>query len=113
MRYPGAREIPAPPGFVSAEYPRAQAPLAAPGRYTARLSVGGQQYERSFEIKRDLRLTATDGDLRAQFDLVVKIRNCQSDVTDAVDRLRKKREQMGGRNGADASNADALKELNS
>ncbi len=51
MRYPGAREIPMPSGYVPSEYPRAQAPVGAPGHYTARLSVGGQTYEEPFEIR--------------------------------------------------------------
>jgi hypothetical protein len=97
LRYPGARELPVPTGFVSAEYPRAQAPVAPPGRYVARLAAGGQQYEQSFDIKRDPRLTATDEDLQAEFELMVKIRNRLSDVTDAIDRLRKVRQQLNER----------------
>jgi photosystem II stability/assembly factor-like uncharacterized protein len=103
LRYPGPREIPAPTGFVSAEYPRAQAPVAPPGRYTARLMVAGQQSERSFEIRRDARLTATDEDLKAQFVLMVQIRDRLSAITDAVDRLRKARQQLNDRKRADAS----------
>jgi len=105
LRYPGAREIPAPAGFVSAEYSRAQAPVAPPGRYTARLAVGGQQYERPFEIRRDPRIAATDDDLRAQFELMVQIRDRVSEVTDAVDRLRTARQQLAQRAPADAAGA--------
>jgi len=94
LRYPGAREIPPPAGFVSAEYSRAQAPVAPPGRYSARLEVGGQQYERSFEIRKDPRIVATDQDLRAQFEFLVQIRDRLSEVTDAVDRLRAARQQL-------------------
>jgi len=109
MRYPGAREIPAPAGFVSAEYPRALAPVAPPGRYSARLSVGGQQYERSFEIQRDPRIAATDDDLVAQFELMVQIRNRLSEVTDAVERLRNARQQLEAQHaaGSDAAVASA------
>jgi methyl-accepting chemotaxis protein len=87
---------------VSAEYPRTQAPVAPPGRYTARLAAAGRQYERSFEIRRDSRLTATDDDLRAQFALMVQIRDRVSAVTDAVDRLRKARQQLNERQRAGA-----------
>ena len=114
MRYPGAREIPPPKGFVSAEYPRAQAPVAVPGRYTARLVVDGNQYEGSFEIKKDPRLTATDDDLQAQFDLMLRIRGRLSEVTDAVDRLRKAREALNTRKRANAdvrALTDAKKDL--
>lgn len=110
MRYPGAREIPAPGGFVAAEYGRAQAPVATPGRYIARLSAGGRQYERTFEIKRDPRLTATDADLQAQFDLLVEIRDRVSAITDAVTQLRKVRQQLEPRQRAGVARAVAALE---
>jgi photosystem II stability/assembly factor-like uncharacterized protein len=111
MRYPGAREIPPPAGFVSAEYGRAQAPVALPGRYSARLSAGGQQYERSFKIQRDPRIAATDDDLRAQFELMVQIRDRLSEVTDAVHRLRTARQQLEQRAPADARAASVKEKL--
>jgi hypothetical protein len=105
LRYPGGREIPPPEGFVSAEYPRAQAPVAPPGRYTARLSVGGQQYERAFDIRKDPRVAASDDDLRAQFALMVQIHQRLSEVTDAVERLRKARQQLAQRPPAEVVRA--------
>jgi hypothetical protein len=112
MRYPGGREIPPPAGFVSAEYGRAQAPAAPPGRYRARLSVGGKDYEKAFEIRRDPRLTATDADLQAQFDLMVQIHKRLTEITDAVERLRKVRQQLdeGKRAGADAAAVAGVKQ---
>ena len=89
---PGATEIPPPPGILGAEYGRAQAPTAPPGRYVARLSVGGKDYQQPFEIKRDPRIVATDEDLRAQFDLLVQIRERTNQITEAVGRLRKARQ---------------------
>jgi hypothetical protein len=94
MRYPNARELPPEGGLVGAEYPRAQAPRAPPGRYLARLSVGGQEYERPFEIRKDPRITATVADLEAQFALMVQIRDRLSEVTDAVNRLREGRQKL-------------------
>lgn len=105
LRYPGAREIPTPEGFAPAEIPRAQPPVAPPGRYGARLSVGGQQYERPFEIRKDPRITASDDDLRAQFDFMIQIRDRLSEVTDAVERLRKARQQLETRAPAEAASA--------
>ena len=99
MRYPNARELPPDGPLVSAEYPRAQAPTALPGRYLARLSVGGQEYERPFEIRKDPRVTATDADLEAQFELMTQIRDRISEVTDAVERLRAERKQLEEREG--------------
>ncbi len=110
LRYPGAREIAAPAGFVGAEFGRAQPPVAPPGRYSARLSVGGRDYQQSFEIKKDPRITASDEDLRAQFDLLIRIRDRVSEVTDAVDRLRKARLQVEARTDANGSDAAGIKE---
>jgi photosystem II stability/assembly factor-like uncharacterized protein len=110
LRYPAAREISAPAGFVGAEFGRTQPPVAPPGRYTAQLSVGGHEYRQTFDIKRDPRIVATDEDLRAQFDLLVRIRDRVSEVTDAVDRLRKARLQVEARSSATDSDAAAIKE---
>jgi photosystem II stability/assembly factor-like uncharacterized protein len=63
LRYPAAREVTRPAGFINTEFSRAQAPIAPPGRYTARLTVDGQKLEKPFEVRRDPRLTATDADL--------------------------------------------------
>jgi hypothetical protein len=111
LRYPGPREIPPPEGFVPAEYPRAQPPVAPPGRYSARLSAGGRQYERSFEIRKDPRVTATEADLQAQFDFSIEIRERLSGVTDAVERLRKARRQLDTRPASDTAAAAAREKL--
>jgi hypothetical protein len=81
---------------VPEEYPRLQAPVAAPGKYMARLTVGGQSFDQPFEIKRDPRITATDADLEAQFELMIQIRDSTAEITDAVDNLRKLRQQLNG-----------------
>jgi hypothetical protein len=93
LRYPGAREVARPAAFVSAEFSRAQAPIAPPGRYRVRLSAGGQQYEKPLDIRRDPRVTATDEDLKAHFDLMVRINNRVSEITALVDKVRAARQQ--------------------
>jgi photosystem II stability/assembly factor-like uncharacterized protein len=93
LRYPGAREVARPAGFVGAEFSRAQAPIAPPGRYRVRLSVDGRQYEKPMEIRRDPRVTATDDDLKAQFDLMVRINNRVSDITSLLEKVRSARDQ--------------------
>jgi hypothetical protein len=85
-----------PAGFVPEEYPRLQVPVAPPGKYKARLSVAGQQYERPFEIRKDPRLTVSDEDLRAQFELMQQIGSRTAEISEAVDRLRSFRQQLSG-----------------
>ena len=103
MRYPGPRDVAPPPGLYGAEFPRGGAPLAVPGRYVVKLTVGAQTQERTFEIRRDPRLTATDEDLRAQFDLMTRIGAKITGVTEAVERLRKARTAFEERKSGDSA----------
>jgi photosystem II stability/assembly factor-like uncharacterized protein len=48
-------------------------PLAPPGAYTIRLTVGSKTYARTQRLLRDPRVAASDADLRAQFVLAEKI----------------------------------------
>lgn len=96
MRYPGAREAPAPVQLAGFEASRPVPPVAPPGRYLARLTAGGQIYERPFEIRRDSRTTVTDADLQAQFDLLVKIRDKTSEASDVLIKVREAQQKCGG-----------------
>ena len=99
MRYPGTQMPPSPGalnGFMSVDYSPPASPIAPPGRYFVRLSVDGQAYEQPFEIRKDPRVKASDADLKAQFDLMVDIRDRFSEVADAVLRIREVRAQLDG-----------------
>ena len=87
MRYPNARDAVA-DGAIGAEPARPSAPVAPPGRYVARLTVAGQTWERPFDIRKDPQVIVSDADFQAQFDLMVKIRDRVSEVSDALTRLR-------------------------
>jgi hypothetical protein len=97
MRYPGT-QMPAAAGaldgFISIDYSPPSSPTAPPGRYIARLSVDGQDYEQAFEIRKDPRIKASDADLRAQFDLMVDIQYRYSEVADTVIRIREVRAKL-------------------
>jgi hypothetical protein len=100
MRYPGTRMPPpsgALDGFMSVDYSPPTSPIAPPGRYRVRLTVDGEVFERPFEIRKDPRVKAGDTDLRAQFDLMVDIRNRFSEVADTVTRIREVRGELDGR----------------
>jgi photosystem II stability/assembly factor-like uncharacterized protein len=100
MRYPGTQMLPAAGalnGFLSIDYSPPSPPVAPPGRYIVRLSVDGQAYEQPFEIRKDPRVKASDADLRAQFDLMVDIRDRFSEVADIVIKIREVRAQVDGR----------------
>jgi photosystem II stability/assembly factor-like uncharacterized protein len=93
MNYPGPREVPV-GEFLPLEWSRARAPVALPGTYKVRLSVGGHDYEQSFEIRKDPRVKASQQDLQAQFDLMVKLGDQITAVADGVDKIHKIREQV-------------------
>ncbi len=94
-------------------------PLAAPGTYTVRLSVGDRCWEQLFEIRKDPRVSASDADLHEQFQLLMEIRDKLTDTNRATVQLRELRSQIDpwegrakGREGTEAllSATQALKE---
>jgi hypothetical protein len=100
MRYPGTQMPPAAGalnGFLSIDYSPPSPPVAPPGRYIVRLSVDGQAYEQPFEIRKDPRVKASDADFRAQFDLMIDLRDRFSEVADTVIRIREIRAKLEGR----------------
>jgi photosystem II stability/assembly factor-like uncharacterized protein len=69
-------------------------PVAPPGTYQVRLTVGDETLTESFELARDARTGATDEDLRAQFELLCQIRDKLSETHDAINELRSIRQQV-------------------
>jgi hypothetical protein len=105
MTYPNAREL-SPGPLTRLEWARAMPPVAPPGTYKVQLRVNGQVYEQPFEIRKDPRITASQQDLEAQFAFTVKIRDRLSEVTDAVNELRKARGQVEEAETAAAGRAE-------
>ncbi len=90
MRYSGSHAVPGSP--VSAD--QLAGPVAVPGSYQVRLTVGGESLTQPLAIVRDPRVAGSQSDLQAQFDLLIKIRDVLSETHDAVNRLRDLREQV-------------------
>ena len=94
MQYPGTQMPPpsgALDGFISVDYSPPTSPMAPPGQYRVRLTANGEVFEQPFEIQRDPRLAATDADLRAQFELMVAIRDRFTEVAEVVLDIREVR----------------------
>jgi photosystem II stability/assembly factor-like uncharacterized protein len=72
-------------------------PVVLPGTYTVRLNVGGQSYTQPFLVVKDPRSTATDADLKEQFDLLMRIRDKTSEANDAVKTIRSVKAQLSDR----------------
>jgi len=72
-------------------------PVILPGTYSVRLNVNGQHYTQPFTIVKDPRTTATDADLKEQFDLLMRIRDKTSQANDAVRTIRNIKAQLADR----------------
>jgi len=95
LQYPGAVVF---PGIILEGGNPKRGPWAPPGRYQARLVVGGKEQKRWFNVKKDPRLTdVTDADLKAQFDLALKIRDSESAANEAVIFIRNLKVQVKDR----------------
>ena len=86
--------------------PAGISPLVPPGAYQVRLTVDGQTFTESFELLKDPRVSATEEDLKAQFDLLVQVRDKLVENNTGLSRLRSVRNQIDewvGRAGDEAS----------
>ncbi|MCH7489433.1 MAG: glycosyl hydrolase [Gemmatimonadetes bacterium] len=83
---------------------------AVPGRYSARLSVGGRGLTESFEVLKDPRVDATLADFRGQDAMLVSIRDELTSIHEGVIRLRDVREQVDDvvQRAADHEAADTI-----
>jgi hypothetical protein len=90
LRYPGAEKV---PGDVSTEKAITR-PLAPPGRYQVRLTVGERSWTQSLEVRKDPRVSATQAELDAQFALWRQIRDTLSETHAGINRLRRIRRQV-------------------
>ena len=110
MRYPNARKV---PGDKTTE-DMVTGPTAPPRSYQVSLAVGGQEQTQSFEIVKDPRVSASQADLEAQFQLAIAIRDKLSETHDSINSLRSIRRQVeeweqrsAGHTSAEAISAQA------
>ncbi len=92
FRYENATRI---PGDKFAENATA-GPLLPPGRYQVRLEAAGQTFTESFELRADPRLTVSQAEFQAQFELGLQLRTAMSRLNQAILRIRDLREQLAG-----------------
>ncbi len=72
-------------------------PVAPPGTYQVKMTVGGETQSRTFKLTKDPRSDATDADLQAQFKLLIAIRDKTTEANNAVRLVRNMRAQVGDR----------------
>ncbi len=74
--------------------PQRQGPLATPGRYSVRLTAGGQTVTRPFEIVQDPKMAASASDLAASTAAQVRIRDDMNRTVAMINRLEVMRKQV-------------------
>ena len=77
-------------------YPR-QGPMAAPGVYTARLTVGERSLDTRITVRPDPRLQVSQADLESQLKLSLEVRDDITRLTELVESLRSIRRQLRDR----------------
>jgi photosystem II stability/assembly factor-like uncharacterized protein len=94
MRYESAAHV---PDYYLWEYKDgALGPMAVPGKYQVRLTVGGKSQTAPFEVKLDPRVEVSQADLKKQFDLLLQIRDELSRVYETVNQIQDVRSQVNG-----------------
>jgi photosystem II stability/assembly factor-like uncharacterized protein len=73
---------------------RDDGPLALPGQYRVVLEVDGATLTQPFEIRRDPRVQTSDEDLRAQFEMLLQIRDRLSETNDLVNQIESARRHL-------------------
>jgi len=90
MRYPDAERVPGAilwGGVLSG-------PVAVPGVYQAKLTVGEKMMMESWQWKKDPRLLTTQEEYQEQFAFLIKIRDKITEVNQAIKRLRDVKKQI-------------------
>jgi photosystem II stability/assembly factor-like uncharacterized protein len=94
LRYEEARRV---PGYYLYEYNGGgRGPVAVPGHYQARLTVGAQTQTVPFDLKLDPRVNVSQSDLEAQLKLLLDTRDEINRVYDTVNQIQDVRMQLSG-----------------
>jgi hypothetical protein len=81
-------------GIESAQY---AAPIAPPGKYSARLTANGRTMTQAFEVLKDPAIASSDADLALSTAMQVRVRNDQTEAADMVNRLEVMRKTIEDR----------------
>ena len=109
LHYQSANRV---PGYYLWEYgDGAKGPMAVPGNYQVRLTVGDKTQTAPLSLKLDPRVKVSQADLQKQFDLQLELRDQLNRVYNAVNQIQDLRDQVDGlkkRLGPDTSAKNLL-----
>lgn len=93
LTYPGATTF---PGMILWGA-STNGPAAPPGQYQVRLTVDGTVLTQPLTVRRHPWRSATDADLKEQFELALQIRDKLSEANNAVIQIRRIKEEVAAR----------------
>jgi hypothetical protein len=91
--------------------PQRVGPLALPGKYSVRLTVGGQAHTQPLEIVKDPSLPSSDADLAASTAMQLRVRDDMNTAVDLINRLETMRRQIEDQLAANQGKAALEKPL--
>jgi hypothetical protein len=69
-------------------------PLASPGKYTVRLTVGDEEFTAPLTLLKDPSSTGSEADIQAQFDVILQLREETNRVVDLINDAERVRAQI-------------------
>jgi hypothetical protein len=72
-------------------------PVVLPGTYTVGMTVNGQSYRQPLTVVKDPRSSASDADLREQFDFLMRVHDKTNQANDGVKMIRSVKAQLADR----------------
>ncbi|MEO7271003.1 MAG: sialidase [Vicinamibacterales bacterium] len=85
-------------------------PLAAPGKYTLKVTTGGQTLSQPFEVLKDPQIVSSDADLVASTEMQKRIVKDLNETSDMVNHLETVRRQIEDKLKASQAGAASLRE---
>jgi len=91
--------------------PQRTGAIAAPGKYTLKVTADGQQYAQTFQVMKDPKIAATDADLVASSRAQARIADAIAATVETVNKLEIMRKQIEDLLKADTTSAGAKEAL--
>ena len=93
------------------QQPQTQGPIAAPGRYTVRLTAGGQVMTQPLTILKSTDIPASEADLVESTAAQVRVRDRLTETAEIVNRIEVLRKNIEDQLKTNAGNTEAVKAL--
>jgi len=70
-------------------------PRVAPGKFTARIKIGGKEFTESFDVLKDPNTTGTEQEIQEQVVFSLQLRDAMNTVVEMIDRMEWIRKELG------------------